>query len=144
MIKGFKEFILRGNVIDLAVAVVIGAAFTALVNAVVASIVNPLIALVWQADENGKFGPTINGLYGPVTFPISDLINAIISFIAVAIVVYFVFVFPMNKFKERAEARKGINAEESPALPTEQELLVQIRDLLDKDALDKQTPAAKP
>jgi large conductance mechanosensitive channel len=134
MIKGFKEFILRGNVIDLAVAVVIGAAFTALVNAVVASIIDPLIKLVWQADETtGAVGPTIQGLHGEVTFPIGGLLNAIISFLAVAIVVYFVFVFPMNKWKERAAAKAGIAAEpEAPSLPTEQELLVQIRDLLEK------------
>lgn len=131
MIKGFKEFITRGNVIDLAVAVVIGAAFTALVNSVVASIVNPLIELVWKADEKtGAIGPTVNGLHGPVTFPLGGLLNAIISFLAVAIVVYFVFVYPMNKFKERAARKAGIAEEEASDLPTEQELLIQIRDLL--------------
>lgn len=133
MIKGFKEFILRGNVIDLAVAVVIGAAFTAVVNAIVASIINPLIELFWKPDANGTIGITVNGLWGPVTFPISDLINAIIAFIAVAIVVYFVFVYPMNRIKERAEAKAGVTpVDEEPKLPTEQELLVQIRDLLEK------------
>lgn len=131
MIKGFKEFILRGNVIDLAVAVVIGAAFTAVVNAIVASIITPLIALFWQPDADGEIGITVQGLWGPVTFPISDLINAIIAFIAVAIVVYFVFVYPMNRIKERASAKAGVTAaDEEPKLPTEQELLVQIRDLL--------------
>jgi large conductance mechanosensitive channel len=133
MIKGFKEFILRGNVIDLAVAVVIGAAFTAVVNAIVASIINPLIEIFWKADPDGKIGFTVQGLWGPVTFPISDLINAVIAFLAVAIVVYFVFVYPMNRIKERAAARAGVTpAAEEPKLPTEQELLVQIRDLLDK------------
>ncbi len=133
MIKGFKEFILRGNVIDLAVAVVIGAAFTAIVNAIVSSIINPLIALFWKPDANGTIGFTVEGLWGPVTFPISDLINAIIAFLAVAVVVYFVFVYPMNRIKERAAARAGVSpADEEPKLPTEQELLVQIRDLLEK------------
>lgn len=131
MIKGFKDFIMRGNVIDLAVAVVIGAAFTAVVNAIVASIIEPIIKLVWQADENGAVGPTVNGLYGPVTFPIGDLLNAIISFLAVAIVVYFVFVFPMNQWKERAAAKAGV-PEAEPTGPTETELLVQIRDLLER------------
>ncbi|MFE7844273.1 large conductance mechanosensitive channel protein MscL [Microbacterium sp. NPDC057407] len=131
MIKGFKEFILRGNVIDLAVAVVIGAAFTAVVNAIVASIINPLIELVWKPDADGKVGITVQGLWGPVTFPIGDLLNAIIAFIAVAVVVYFVFVYPMNRIKERAAAKAGVTpADEEPKLPTEQELLVQIRDLL--------------
>lgn len=133
MIKGFKEFILRGNVIDLAVAVVIGAAFTSVVNAIVASIINPLIAIFWEPDENGTIGITVQGFWGPVTFPISDLINAVIAFLAVAVVVYFVFVYPMNRIKERAAAKAGVSpADEEPQLPTEQELLVQIRDLLEK------------
>lgn len=131
MIKGFKDFILRGNVIDLAVAVVIGTAFTAVVNAIVASIINPLIEIFWKPDENGEIGITVNGFWGPVTFPISDLINAVIAFLAVAIVVYFVFVHPMNVMKERAAAKQGMSAEPE-ALPSEAELLVQIRDLLEK------------
>lgn len=133
MIKGFKDFIMRGNVIDLAVAVVIGAAFTALVNAVVASIITPIIQLVWKADEaTGAVGPTIEGLNGPVTFPLGGLLNAIITFLAVALVVYFVFVMPMNHFKERQAAKAGVTEEEAK-LPTEQELLIQIRDLLEKN-----------
>lgn len=132
MIKGFKDFIMRGNVIDLAVAVVIGGAFTALVNAVVESIINPVISLFWQADDSGKIGFPVQGLYGEVIFPIGNLITAIITFLAVAVVVYFVFVYPMNKFKERAAAKAGVVEEETP-LPTEQELLVQIRDLLEKN-----------
>ncbi|WP_336633295.1 MULTISPECIES: large conductance mechanosensitive channel protein MscL [unclassified Microbacterium] len=132
MIKGFKDFIMRGNVIDLAVAVVIGSAFTALVSAIVDSIITPLISLVWQADAaTGAIGPTVQGLHGPVTFPLGGLLNAIITFLAVAIVVYFVFVYPMNVWKERQAAKAGI-VEDEEKLPTEQELLVQIRDLLEK------------
>lgn len=131
MIKGFKEFIVRGNVIDLAVAVVVGAAFTAVVNAIVSSVINPLIELFWKPDENGTIGITVRGFHGDVTFPISDLINAVIAFLAVAVVVYFVFVHPMNLIKERAAARQGISAEPE-ALPSEAELLIQIRDLLDQ------------
>ena len=131
MIQGFKDFIMRGNVIDLAVAVVIGSAFTALVNSIVDSVITPLVSLVWKADEKtGSIGPTIEGLHGPVTFPLGGVLNAVITFLAVAIVVYFVFVLPMNKFKERAAAKAG-TAEKEPELPTEQELLVQIRDLLE-------------
>ena len=134
MLKGFKDFILRGNVIDLAVAVVIGAAFTAIVNAVVSSIITPLISLFFKADSMGGFGPQVPNLYGDmVTFPIGDLISAIISFLAVAVVVYFVFVLPMNTFKAHVEARKGTPAEEpeeEPAAATEAELLVEIHDLL--------------
>ncbi|MGZ0713139.1 large conductance mechanosensitive channel protein MscL (plasmid) [Coraliomargarita sp. W4R53] len=131
MFHGFKEFITRGNVIDLAVAVVIGAAFTAVVSAIVASIIDPLIRIFWQPDADGIAGIEVPSIYGdPVTFPVGDVINAVISFIAVAIVVYFVFVLPMNKFKERAAAKAGVSEEEASDLPTEQELLIQIRDLL--------------
>ena len=131
MIKGFKEFILRGNVIDLAVAVVIGAAFTLIVNAIVAGIINPLIALIFQADSLETVGWTVTGLTGnEVFFAFGSIIGAIINFLAVAVVVYFVFVYPMNKAKERAAARAGIAEEEASSLPTEQELLLQIRDLL--------------
>ena len=138
MLKGFKDFILRGNIIDLAVAVVIGTAFTAIVTAVVNSIITPLVALFFQADATGEFGWTVTNIYGDdVTFPIGDLISAIISFLSVALVVYFVFVLPMNTFKARVEARKGTPAEEpqeEPAAATEAELLVEIRDLLARNA----------
>ena len=137
MIKGFKEFIARGNVIDLAVAVVIGAAFGAIVTAIVESIINPLISLVWKSDASGKIGFTIHGLYGPVIFPIGNLITAVISFLAIAVVVYFVFVYPMNRYKEHRAAKIAAGVTEEPeALPSEQELLVQIRDLLEKQQAD--------
>lgn len=131
VIKGFREFILRGNVIDLAVAVVIGAAFTAVINSIVSSIINPLIEIFWKPDANGKTGITVSGMWGPVTFPISDLINAVIAFVAVAVVVYLVFVHPMNVMKERAAAKQGL-PEQPESLSSEAELLVQIRDLLEK------------
>ena len=131
MIKGFKEFILRGNVIDLAVAVVIGAAFTLVVNAIVAGLINPLIALIFQADSLEEVGPTFVGVAGnEVFFPLGAIVAAIINFLAVAVVVYFVFVMPMNRWKERADAKAGVDASSEDTLPTEQELLVQIRDLL--------------
>ena len=132
MIQGFKEFILRGNVIDLAVAVVIGAAFTLIVNAIVAGLINPLIALIFQADSLNDVGWTVTGLTGnEVVFAFGSILGAIINFLAVAVVVYFVFVFPMNKAKERAAAKAGIAQEEASDLPTEQEILLQIRDLLE-------------
>ena len=131
MIKGFKEFILRGNVIDLAVAVVIGAAFTLIVNSIVAGLIDPLIALIFQADSLDSVGWTVTGLSGnEVVFAFGAILGAIINFLAVAVVVYFVFVYPMNRVKERAAAKAGIVEEEASELPTEQELLLQIRDLL--------------
>ena len=132
MISGFKEFILRGNVIDLAVAVVIGAAFTAIVNAIVTGLINPLIALIFQADSLAEVGPRIVGINGnEVFFPLGAIVGALINFLAVAVVVYFVFVMPMNRWKEAAAAKAGV-VEEPDATPTEAELLLQIRDLLEK------------
>ncbi|WP_347976162.1 large conductance mechanosensitive channel protein MscL [Microbacterium sp. ProA8] len=133
MIKGFKEFILRGNVIDLAVAVVIGAAFTAIVNAIVEGLINPLIALVFQADSLNDVVIAVPNIRGGTTdFGIGLILAAVINFLAVAVVVYFVFVYPMNRVKDRAAAKAGVTpADEEPKLPTEQELLVQIRDLLE-------------
>ncbi|WP_065570103.1 large conductance mechanosensitive channel protein MscL [Microbacterium oleivorans] len=133
MIQGFKDFIMRGNVIELAVAVVIGSAFTALVTAIVESVINPIIALFYKPDGLGNFGPTLTGIYGQkVPFPLGALLTAIISFFAVALVVYLVFVLPMNKWKERQAARAGVTEEPEAKLPTEAELLVQIRDLLEQ------------
>ncbi|QTV79983.1 large conductance mechanosensitive channel protein MscL [Microbacterium sp. NIBRBAC000506063] len=131
MFKGFKEFIAQGNVIDLAVAVVIGGAFTAIVNAVVSSVIEPLVALFFEADAAGNFGPSVTNIYGDtVTFPLGELISAVISFLAVAFVVYFVFVAPMNKYKAHQAAKNPAVEEET--LPSEQELLIEIRDLLRK------------
>lgn len=132
MIKGFKDFILRGNVIDLAVAVVIGAAFSALVNTVVGAIINPVLALFMKQDAGGNIGFTVQGLYGEVTFPIGNLITAIVTFLITALVVYLVFVYPMNTWKARQAAKVGVDQDEEEPLPTEQELLVQIRDLLEE------------
>jgi large conductance mechanosensitive channel len=135
VIKGFKEFILRGNVIDLAVAVVIGAAFTLIVTALVQGFINPLIGVVFQLGDLSGWTivvPTLSG--GTSTFAIGSIVSAAISFLAVAVVVYFVFVLPMNKVKERAAAKAGVAEEEASELPTEQELLIQIRDLLERQS----------
>jgi large conductance mechanosensitive channel len=95
-IGGFKKFLLRGNVVDLAVGVVIGAAFGSVVQAIVKDILNPLIAaLGGKADVSG-LSITIGG----ITFPIGDLIAAIVSFILVAFIVYLVVVLPVNKLMD--------------------------------------------
>lgn len=145
MIKGFKDFILRGNVIDLAVAVVIGAAFSALVNTVVEAIINPVLALFMKKDAGGNIGFTVQGLYGEVTFPIGNLITAIVTFLVTALVVYLVFVYPMNTWKERQAAKAGVDQTKEEPLPTEQELLIQIRDLLqDRKLLDERGAPVAP
>ncbi|MFE6965994.1 large conductance mechanosensitive channel protein MscL [Agromyces sp. NPDC057679] len=127
MIKGFKEFIMRGNVIDLAVAVVIGAAFTSVVNAIVANLINPLIGLVFNAKTLDE---ALVVTIGDTDFKFGAIIGAIISFLAVAAVVYFVFVMPMNHFKERAEQKRKAGQPDPEEPETELTVLAQIRDLL--------------
>lgn len=94
----FKEFILRGNVISLAVAVIIGAAFTQIVTAVTENIIMPLIAALGGQPDFSAIGFTINDSF----FGIGNLINAIINFLIVAAVVFFLIVKPMNALLERA------------------------------------------
>jgi large conductance mechanosensitive channel len=121
VLKGFKDFLLRGNVVDLAVAVVIGAAFTAVVNSFADSFLTPLINLV---TGGGKVGGvlTVNGQ----KFTYGAFISQLITFVLTAAVVYFVVVLPMKKLIERR--RRG--DEPGPSQPTQVELLVEIRDLL--------------
>jgi large conductance mechanosensitive channel len=126
MLKGFREFITRGNVIDLAVAVVIGAAFTSVVNAIVSGIINPLIGLLFKAETLDE---AMKVTIGESTFMFGAVLGAIISFLAVAVVVYFVFVFPMNTFREHQAAKTAAGVPTDEPL-TEAELLTQIRDLM--------------
>lgn len=145
MLKGFKEFILRGNVLDLAVAVVIGAAFNAVVSSVVTSVFNPLIGAVFNASSLAKSFPlsipTTAGGHAVIEF--GAVIAALIQFLVVAVVVYFVFVMPMNIFKRRAEMRKAAGQPaDKDTPPTELEVLEQIRDLLAKGSAPQ--PAGPP
>ncbi|GAA1771965.1 large conductance mechanosensitive channel protein MscL [Agromyces humatus] len=126
MLQGFKEFITRGNVIDLAVAVVIGAAFTAVVNAIVGGLINPLIGLLFNAESLNTAAIV---QIGSAKFTFGAVLGAIISFLAVALVVYLVFVLPMNKYRERQEAKIAAG-EPTDEPPSETQLLEQIRDLL--------------
>lgn len=127
MLRGFKEFIARGNVVELAVAVVMGAAFGAIVNALVGDIITPLIAAIFGKPDYSRLVWTVHNskiLYG-------SFINAVISFLLIAIGVYFFIVLPINKLNERARVRRGLPAKvETPAGPTEVELLTEIRDAL--------------
>jgi large conductance mechanosensitive channel len=132
MIKGFKEFITRGNVIDFAVAVVIGAAFTAIITVIVKSLIDPLLGAFVPSGDLGSWTITIPGLFADAHIGIGAIISAIINFLAVALVVYFALVMPMNKFKERQARKAGVSETEEEPVLTEQQLLVQIRDLLEK------------
>jgi len=97
MLQGFKQFILRGNVLDLAVAVVMGVAFGAVVTALVKDIITPFIAAIVGKPDFSAIEFTINGS----KFPIGDFINAVISFILIAAAVYFFIVLPMNTLLAR-------------------------------------------
>ena len=108
MLQGFKKFLLRGNVVDLAVAVVIGAAFGAVVTSLVANIFTPLIAAIGGKPDFSELSVTINNskiMYGL-------FLNAVISFLLVAAAVYFFLVAPMNAYTERRN--RGV----APADPT--------------------------
>ena len=124
MLKGFKEFISRGNVVELAVGVIIGAAFKNIVDALVDGIINPLIAaVIGKPDFSDAFILTLNGT--DVKFGL--LITAIINFILMAFAIYFCIVVPMNALNARRKKDEEETVEEAS---DEVKLLTEIRDAL--------------
>jgi large conductance mechanosensitive channel len=93
MLKGFRDFVLRGNVIDLAVAVVIGAAFTGIIGSLVKDIINPLIAAIFKKPDFSYLVLNVNG--GKITY--GNFLNQVINFVLISAAVYFIFVLPINK-----------------------------------------------
>ncbi|WP_369054273.1 large conductance mechanosensitive channel protein MscL [Kineococcus terrestris] len=130
LVKGFRDFVLRGNVIDLAVAVVIGTAFTAVVTSVVEGLVNPVIAAVGGApDLDGTWVLTLRTLEDGtrVGLQLGTVVGAVLNFLVVAAVVYFLIVTPVNRLLSLRKA----GAVEEPKAPGEDVLLLtEIRDLL--------------
>jgi large conductance mechanosensitive channel len=120
--KEFREFITRGNVIDLAVAVIIGLAFTGIINAVVSGLITPLIGMIGGNDFS-DLDFTINGS----TFEYGEVINAVIQFLLIAAAVFFFIVKPINMLNERRRRGEEPEPEE---LSDEAALLTEIRDLL--------------
>jgi large conductance mechanosensitive channel len=108
MLRGFKEFVLRGNVLDLAVAVVIGGAFGAVVNAMVKDLLTPFIGAIVGTPDFSALVVTVNG----AEFLIGDLLNSIISFLLISAAVYFFVIAPVNALTARR--RRG----EAPTDPT--------------------------
>ena len=107
MLKDFRDFILRGNLVDLAVAVVIGAAFGVLINALVRDLITPVIAAVGGKQDFSALSFTINGskfLYG-------DFINAVLAFLIIAAAVFFLVIKPVNALMERMQPGKKVDAE---------------------------------
>jgi large conductance mechanosensitive channel len=122
---GFKQFITRGNVVDLAVAVVVGTAFTAVVQSLVKNLFTPLIAAIFGKPDFSSLTFRIHHSL----FRYGAFINDVITFLSVAAVIYFVVVFPLAKFNELR--RRGQEPEaEAPTVSDEARLLGEIRDLL--------------
>jgi large conductance mechanosensitive channel len=103
MLQGFKQFILKGNVVDLAVGVVIGVAFSAVVTALVKDIITPIIGVFGGTPDFSAFSFTINGS----KFLIGDFINSLLSFVIVSAVIYFFVVIPMNKLTAITKKEKS-------------------------------------
>ncbi len=126
MLKGFKAFIMRGNVVDLAVAVIIGAAFNQIVNSMVGDVLTPLIGAIF-----GR--PDFSGIVvGPVF--LGKFINAVVNFLIVAATIYFAVVVPMKKIQEKIEKKKAAEEAAAPApAPSEEvRLLAEILETLKK------------
>jgi large conductance mechanosensitive channel len=121
MLKGFKEFLARGNIVDLSVAVVIGTAFTALVTKFTESIIQPLIDRI-GAGGDSDYGALKVNIGGGQTIDFNVLLSAAINFILVAAVVYFLVVVPYNRLRKKGEVEQ--------AQDTELSLLTEIRNIL--------------
>jgi large conductance mechanosensitive channel len=123
----FKEFVLRGNVVDLAVAVVIGAAFGAVITALVADFITPLIAAIVGESDFSALTFTVNDS----VFRYGHFLNVLISFLSIAAAIFFLVVKPLNYMLERRKAAMAAGAEPEPeTLSDEAVLLAEIRDLL--------------
>ncbi|QUS36780.1 large conductance mechanosensitive channel protein MscL [Falsirhodobacter algicola] len=147
MIEEFKKFIARGNVLDLAVGIIIGAAFTAIVNSVVQDLINPVIGLViggidftnlyWVLSGDVPEGSSLEQAReaGAAVFAYGSFIMACINFLIIAFVV-FLIVKGVNRVKDAAhrQVEEAAEAPVPPPGPTQEELLVQIRDLLARQA----------
>ncbi|PLS26443.1 large conductance mechanosensitive channel protein MscL [Bifidobacterium parmae] len=138
MIDGFKKFISRGNMIDMAVGVVMGSAVTSVVNAIVDSLINPLIAMVFgKPDMSGLLAFTFNG----ATVSLGAILGALLNFLVIAAAVYFFILVPINKFRDMTDAmlvkaklkqEEDEKSKEPEVSPEERtvELLAEIRDRL--------------
>lgn len=125
MLKGFKGFIMRGSIVDLAIAVVIAVAFGGVIAALVEDFLTPLIAAVFGKQDFSNLTFTINDS----VFRYGHFINSMISFLAIAASIYFIVVVPMQKLAVRQKTDQEA-LEESPVPSDETVLLTEIRDLL--------------
>ena len=140
MMREFRDFIAKGNVMDLAVGIIIGAAFTAIVNSLVADIINPIIGLIIGGVDFSNLYYVMSGTVpegagiqtakdsGAAVFAYGSFITAVINFLIITFVV-FLLVKAVNRIKDRA-VRKGEEVPSAPKGPTQEELLTDIRNLL--------------
>jgi large conductance mechanosensitive channel len=131
MLKGFRDFIMRGNVIDLAVGIIIGAAFTGVVSALVENVLNPVIGAIFGKPELTELWDITlrarTGTMDPSVISVGGFLDAVLQFLIVAAALYFAIVLPLNKLAER----RTRGEEPEPESPAEDVLLLQeIRDLL--------------
>jgi large conductance mechanosensitive channel len=124
MLKDFREFLMRGNVVDLAVAVVIGAAFSAIVSAIATGLITPFVGMIISKDFS-EMTFEINGS----VFSYGLVVDALIKFVSYAAVIFFLILKPMEKLAERRRAG-AVEPDEGPAPSDEALLLAEIRDLL--------------
>nr|WP_051105526.1 large conductance mechanosensitive channel protein MscL [Parafrankia discariae] len=124
--RGFKQFLMRGNIVDLAIAVVVGTAFTAVVQSLVKNIFTPLIAAIGGEPDFSSLTFTINDS----KFNYGTFLNDVITFIVVAAVIYFVIVLPLAKANEMRRRGEEPEPKEEPVISDEARLLTEIRDLL--------------
>lgn len=122
MLKEFKEFALKGNVLDLAVGVIIGGAFGKIVTSLVTDLVTPIIAFLTSGVNFTDMTATV----GKVTFAYGNFLQSVMDFLITAFAIFIAIRF-INKFRKKEEANA---APAAPAPPTEQQLLMEIRDLL--------------
>ena len=124
MLRDFREFLLRGNLVDMAVGIVIGLAFTAVVTALVADLITPLIAAIFGTHDFSSLTFTINGS----VFRYGDFINVLISFVLIATVVFFLVVRPVNAIMARRRTEPPVDSLTRPCpeclseIPTEARL----------------------
>lgn len=138
MLKGFKEFLSRGNIVDLSVAVVIGTAFTALVSKFTDSIIQPLVDRI-GAGEDTSYGILRISIGGGQAIDLNVLLSAVINFVLVAAVVYFFVVVPYNRLRKKGEIEDSADKKD-----TELSLLVEIRDLLSQSPGKSDDRATEP
>ncbi|HBN32206.1 MAG: large-conductance mechanosensitive channel protein MscL [Rhodobacterales bacterium] len=131
MLKEFKDFIAKGNVMDMAVGIIIGAAFTAIVTSLVGDLINPIISLVTGGVDFSGLKIMLGDGPDAASFNYGSFINAVINFLIIAFVV-FMLVRSVNKIKNAAAKEEAAAAPAAPAGPSEIDLLTEIRDALKK------------